>query len=244
MGFFSSWCRLVQYIKPYTYFVSKPSGTTNLLWGSLALFSTLVIPLVGQIVLLGYQSDVADDLEHDPDITDHRNFDPNKLGEYLSRGLWPMLMQFLMGMGILALVVIAGLAGVLAWRLSEEPLIGVAVGGALYVPFMMFGVLISWPMMLHTQLSRGFHLGRAVRFTSSFLRRLGGQLAVALMVHMIVSIPMTLVGMMMCFVGVFPAAMIQFMAQEHYMMQLYRVFLDEGGDPIGGPVDEQECDEM
>ena len=234
----------MQDLKPYTYFVGKPGGTSNLLWGSLALFSTHFIPFVGQIVLLGYQADVAEDLEHDPAIEDHRDFNPNKFGDYLGRGVWPMLMQFLVGLGIVALVVVAILAGVLAWRASDEPLIGVAVGGVLYVPFMMLGMMVSWPMTLHAQLSRGFHFGAAVRFTSAFLGKLGGQLAVALVVHFVMSMVLGLGGLLLCFVGIYPAGMIMFMAQEHYMMQLYRVYLDEGGEPIGGPAEELEADEV
>ena len=234
----------MQYIRPYTYFVNKPGGTTNLLWGSLALFSTHFIPLVGQIILLGYQAEVAEDLEHDPAIEDHRDLNTNKLGEYLSRGVWPMLMQFLVGIGILALVVFAAACGYLAYWASEEPLIGVAVGGALYVPFMLLGMMVSWPMTLHAQLSHGFHFGRAVRFTSSFLGKLGGQLLVVIIVHFVMSLLLGFGGLLVCCLGIYPAGMIMFMAQEHYMMQLYRVYLDEGGDPIGGPQDELEVDEV
>ena len=68
----------MEYLKPYTYFVKTERGTTNVLWGSLALFSTSIIPIIGQVVVFGYQAEVAEDLKNDPEIAEHRDFDPNK----------------------------------------------------------------------------------------------------------------------------------------------------------------------
>ena len=39
-------------------------------------------------------------------------------------------------------------------------------------------------------------------------------------------------GMLACYVGLYPAMVIQSLAQQHYVVQLYRQYLDEGGEPI------------
>jgi hypothetical protein len=142
--------------------------------------------------------------------------------------------------GLIFLAVGLGFA---AGYLTQEPAVGIAVGGVLYVPILIIGLMLLWPLTLHAQLSRGFYFGPAVRFTTQIVRRVGGQLFLAMLVHMLISIPLSILGLLLCFVGLFPAAMIQFMAQEHYMIQIYRLYLDEGGEPIGGPVDQLEQDE-
>ncbi len=233
----------MQYVKPYTYFVNKPGGTTNLLYGALMLLSTAVVPLLGQIVVLGYQAEVAEDLERDPDLADYSDFDFNRFVQYLTRGLWPFVALLLIGLVVAGLVFLAVAVGFAAAYLTQEWVVGVILGVVLIIPLTLLGTMLQWPVLLHTQLSREFRFGHAVRFTSSFVRTVGGQLFVSLLVHTLISIPLSVVGLLLCFVGIYPAAAIQLMAQEHYMIQLYRLYLDEGGEPIGGPLEQLELDE-
>jgi hypothetical protein len=233
----------MQYGKPYTYFLKKPGGTTNLLYGSLMLLSTAVVPFLGQIVMLGYQSEVGEDLERDPDLADYSDFDFNRFIQYLTRGLWPFVALLVIGLVVAGLVFLAIGIGFAAGYLTQEWVVGVIVGGVLIVPLSLIGTMLQWPVLLHTQLSREFRFGHVVRFTSSFVRKVGGQLFVSLLVHTLISIPLSLVGLLLCLIGIYPAAAIQLMAQEHYMIQLYRLYLDEGGEPIGGPLEQPELDE-
>jgi hypothetical protein len=236
----------MQYLKPYTYFVNKPGGTNNLLWGSLAAVAAFVVPgvgVIGSIVLLGYRSEVAEDLKNDPDLADHRDFDINRFVDYLARGVWPFLMQMLVFVVVSGFVFLAVLAGIGAMLAANNEWVGVIVGGVLLIPFTLLSSMLIWPLELHTQLARGFQFGAACRFTGWFVRRVGGQLFFSLLAHTFLSMVVTVVGLLLCLVGLFPAVMITFMAQEHYMIQLYRLYLDEGGEPIGGPVEQAEMDE-
>jgi hypothetical protein len=236
----------MQYLKPYTYYVNKPGSTKNLLWGSLALLVYTFVPgagIIAVIVMLGYRSEVADDLKNDPDLADHRDFDVNRFVDYLARGVWPFLMQMLVGVVLSGLWILAFLAGIGAMLATNNEVVGLIVGGVLLIPFTLLGSMLVWPLELHTQLARGFRFGAACRFTGWFVRRVGGQLFFSLLAHTVLSMVVTTVGLLLCVVGLFPAIMITFMAQEHYMIQLYRVYLDEGGEPIGGPVEQAEMDE-
>ncbi|OWK36511.1 DUF4013 domain-containing protein [Fimbriiglobus ruber] len=233
----------MQYIKPYTYFVKKPGGMTNLMWGSLALFSTSFIPLIGQLVLLGYQSEIVDDLENDPDIADYPDFDTSRFVPYLTRSVWPLVAQLIVGVVLLGLIFISFVVGVGAWFLTKEPLVGVLVGLVLVCPLTIFGTMLSWPMMLHAQLSQQFQFGLSLRFTNEFVRKVGGQMFVTVIVHIVIAMAITMVGMLFFCVGMYPATVIGLMAQEHYMVQLYRLYLDQGGEPIGGPAETLMQDE-
>jgi hypothetical protein len=52
-----------------------------------------------------------------------------------------------------------------------------------------------------------------------------------------------LLGYLACFIGVYPAVVILGMAQQHLVAQLYRLYLDEGGQPINSPSEQIEFDE-
>jgi hypothetical protein len=231
------------YKKPYTYFTNHPGGGKDLLMGSLALLSGMVIPLVGQVVWMGYQAEVVEDLERDPDIQAHQNFDLNRFSDYLSRGVWPFLMSLIIGLFIGMMAMIAVVAGFATTYFTQVPWSGLLVMMVLYFPIVFIGTLLTWPLILHVQLSNAFRIGKAMQFTMRFLKILWGQLTITLFVHMVISMVMMFAGMLCCFIGIFPAALIVTMAQEHYMIQLYRLYLAEGGDPIVRHTDEMDDDE-
>jgi len=234
----------MNYKAPYTYFINKPNtGTRNLLWGSLALLSTQVVPIVGQVVWFGYQAEVLDDLERDPDIQDHPDFDINRFSEYLSRGFWVFLMQLLVGLFTAMLGLIAVVPALIAAIKLDEPLL-ILVGYVAMIPMLIIGTIFTWPLILHVQLTRGFRFGAAMKFTSAFLKKLWGQLLVTLLIHMLISSVLGFVGLLLCCIGLFPAIIIQLMAQEHYMVQLYRIYLAEGGEPIGSAQEDLEYEDQ
>ena len=236
----------MQYIKPYTYFVQKEGGTNNLLMGSLCMFTTSFIPIVGQIVLMGYQAEVAEDLEKDHDISDHTNFEFNRFSQYLGRGVWVFLIQLILFAVIMLTAMISIGTGLLIYALLPGdigPFVGIGVGFLLYMILATMVTMFTWPMTLHVQLSRGFYFGSALRFSTSFIKKLSGQLLVSLLAHMFITSILMVAGMLVFCIGIFPAATISLMAQEHFMIQLYRIYLNEGGDPIGSDLEQLEFDE-
>ena len=165
----------MQYIKPYTYFVQKEGGTNNLLMGSLCMLSTQIIPIVGQIVLMGYQAEVAEDLEKDPDISDHANFNFNHFSRYLGRGVWVFLIQLILALFIMLGLVISGGVGFLTYSAIQGDVgiyVGIGVGVLLYMILAILVTMFTWPMTLHVQLSKGFHFGAAFQFSMSFIKKL------------------------------------------------------------------------
>ena len=236
----------MQYIKPYTYFVQKEGGTNNLFMGSLCMLSTQIIPIVGQIVLMGYQAEVAEDLEKDPDISDHANFNFNHFSRYLGRGVWVFLIQLILAGLILLGLILSGGVGFATYSGIQGDVgiyVGIGVGFLCYIAFTIMVTMFTWPMTLHVQLSRGFHFGSALQFSMSFIKKLSGQLFISLLAHMFISSALMMAGMLVFCIGIFPAATISLMAQEHFMIQLYRIYLDEGGDPIGSESKQLEFDE-
>jgi hypothetical protein len=230
----------MQYVKPFTYFASKkPNGLMNLLFGSICV----LIPIVGAIVLLGYRAEMAEDLDKDPKLRDYPDFDFNRFIDYLTRGVWPFVMQLIVSAGAMVLVAIAVVIGVAVAYAAQEPLIGVAVGGILLIPVIFLSILVLWPLELHTQLSGKFEFGRAFAFMTRLLKRVWGQALLAALALWFLGTLVILLGYAACIIGVYPAMVIVGMAEQHFIGQLYRLYLDEGGEPIAGPLGQLEIDE-
>jgi hypothetical protein len=225
----------MQYLKPYTFFLNKPNGSKNLLWGFLCYLSSFVIPLIGPLVWMGYIVDCIRTLKQDPNIEDHPDFDPNKFAEYLGLGIWPLAMNLVVGLFFFFIIMIVTAVAFGVGYATKEPLIGIAILVVGYFPLLFGMAFITWPMNLHSQLRSSLELGEAIRFTIRFLKLVGGQSFISLIVHFFIANLLAIAGLLLCFIGVYAAMAVITMAQEHYMIQLYRLYLDEGGEPIPEP---------
>jgi hypothetical protein len=226
----------MNYVQPFTYFLNARGGFGNGLLCAVCNF----IPVVGPVVLLGYRAEVADELVRDRRLRRHPVFDFNRFGDYLSRGVWPFVYQLLMVIAAGGLGLAAVMAGVLAAGVADLPPVGLAVGVLLIVLVVLGLPAVLWPMELHAQLTGRFAPVEAAGFAYRFLGRVWGQVLVSLLAFTAGSLVVVVCGLLVCFVGVYLAAVVQMMAQQHLMTQLYLLYLDDGGDPIDELDDEDD----
>ena len=230
----------MEYVKPFTYFVGATGGFVNLLLCGICN----LIPVVGNIVLLGYRAEVSEELLRDKRTRRHPEFDFGRFGDYLSRGVWPYVYNLIIGLTAVG-VVIGGLALVGVALAGAGPpkdptlvVVAFAIGYLVIITTMLLLVaFVLWPMELHAQITRRFAPVEAFGFAVRFQRKVWGQTLVSLIVFVVLSSVLNLLGLLACYVGLFLTMVLQFMAQQHLMTQLYRLYLDEGGDPLQGPDD-------
>lgn len=225
----------MQHLKPYSFFLNKPGGTKNLGWGFLCYFSSVFIPIVGPLVWMGYIVDCIRTLKQDPDIEDYPDFDTKRFTDYLYNGIWPFAMNLLIVVGFFFLVMLLVALGFAVGIATKEPLAGIGVFFVGYFPTLFLMALVTWPMNLHAQLRGTLEFGAAVRFSIRFFKLVGGQCLISLLIHFFIANFLILVGLLMCIVGLYGMLALITMAQQHYIVQLYRLYLAEGGEPIPDP---------
>jgi len=220
----------VQYLQPFLYFARKPkTGHMNVLIGCLCP----LVPFVGEMVLLGYRAQVSEELERDPDLKDHPDIKLDDLMIYLQRGIWPFLARMLFA--IIAMPVAYALAfgvGFGVYQIAPEPILGIAAGGVVLIICLILGTTVLWPMEYHAQMTRRFAPIEELKFAIRFARVCWLSTFVAAIMYYVLFNLTTLVGYMLCIVGIYPAFVIQQMAEQHLMSQLYLLYLEEGGEPI------------
>jgi hypothetical protein len=220
----------VQYQLAFGFFVvQKPNGWTNLLFVTVCL----LIPVLGPLVILGYQAEVAERLARDPDLREHPDFSFDRFVELLTRGLWPFLTGLVAALVCVPLMLIGVFAIVAGGAAANAPgpVIVLAAAAFYFVAALGLNVVLI-PVQFYAEMANRFDLGGAFRFALSFLKLVGVKAVVAFLVLTLLSIPLFLVGMLACFVGVYPATVIAMMANQHLMVQLYLDYLDRGGEEI------------
>ncbi|MFO0804658.1 MAG: DUF4013 domain-containing protein [Gemmataceae bacterium] len=219
----------MQYGLAFNYIIGRTGGWTNLL---LITVCTL-IPVLGPIVLLGYQAEVAIALMQDEERRGHKDFNFDRFMEYLTRGLWPFLMSLVVSVAIIPLFfVFFILGGVAAAAAPDIGFVFLILGYFLAIGVTIALSVFTAPMHFHAGLANKFDFGAAFRFTKSFWSTVGMKALGSWLVFVVLSMGVALVGLLACFVGIYPASALIQMASQHLHVQLYDEYLDRGGEPI------------
>jgi hypothetical protein len=224
----------MDYGRAVTYVFDNPRWWLALLAGGVCV----LVPIVGPIAFLGYLA-VEVERFHRTGRDAYADFDANRLGEYLLRGLWPFLGSFLLGLVTVPLVWVLLLLPLGLGALSPEAgLVGFVLvwAGGLFLSVLV-GIL-GVPVMIGGAL--GGSLGAAFDWTflKSFLANCWLETVLALLFSMLVGMLAVMLGMLALCVGVYFAAAFCFLVQWHLHWQLYELHLQRGGVPLSLPDEE------
>jgi hypothetical protein len=220
----------MQYLKPFKYFAGKsPGGWRNVGIGCICS----LVPIAGQIVWFGYRAEVNDDLEHDPALERYTDFNVDRLMPYLQRGAWPFVTNLIVGLAVLfPAYILSIILGFLILQSTGEILFAALAYIGIFSAAIIGMNLMIWPMELHAMKTRKLHLGAELKFAWQFLRVIGLETAVSIFLFNMLGQILLLLGLLCCLVGIYPAAAIYTMAEQHIMLQLYQRYIEEGGKPI------------
>ncbi len=234
----------LEYMRAIHYVFESPKWTMNLLWGSLCLLSTQAIPIVGQLLWIGYQFEIVENLFRNPGRQGYPDFDMNRFKEYLLRGLWIFLVMLVMMLVLMPIMLVLFLGGALvvggigaATGGDDEAMaVGmialIVLGGILgFVIFTLMTIVIT-PVTLRAGLTQDFRASFDIAWIKDFMRRMWVETLLSQLFLMAVGILAEVVGLLACIIGVFPAIALIFLVQGHLFLQLYQLYLARGGRPI------------
>jgi len=231
----------IEYMRAYHYVFENPNWTMNIMWGFLCLISTMVIPVVGQLVLLGYQFEVIEALLISQGAR-YPDFNANRFADYLGRSIWPFLVALVL---LIPMVVIlyAGMACVGLLVMAGAAIGGDDLGPVLAVVFGLFGftlLLAMWiaamglltPLVLRAGLMQDFAAAFDFGWVMDFLKKTWLEIVLVSLFLMATAFALSLVGFLALCIGVFAAQALVMMAQSHLLYQLYVLYLSRGGTPV------------
>ena len=219
------------------YVFENPRWLTNLL----LVLVCMMIPIIGPIVIYGYQFEVIECLHRERGRR-YPDFDFNRFSEYLSRGIWVFLVAMILNIVAVPLVWIVvfggmALAGVTAGAMGPDigpwtlvitiPLLSIAMIGV-----WIFMAVISAPMVLRSGLTQDFGEGFNMNFAFEFMGNTWKQIAVSTVFLVFFSFFVTLAGALVFCVGMYVAVAYVTLVMTHMGWQAYELHLSKGGSPI------------
>ncbi len=219
----------MQYGLAFRYALDRTGGSGSVLLMTLCE----MIPIIGTVATLGYRAEVAIALLDDSDeLRRHPRFDFNKFGEYLQLGVWPFLMQLLLAICMVIPMLASMFGGMAIGAAINDPMLGMFIAFAGYMVSYLLFIALAVTMTFHSELVGRFDFGGGLRFTFQFLATVGGTAIVAAIIYSFLSFFVIIVGLLCCFVGIYPAIVVIQMAAQHLMVQLHIEYQERGGEPI------------
>jgi hypothetical protein len=225
----------VEYGRMVSYVFENPNWFVNLLLMGVCN----LIPVVGPLVLLGYQFEIVESLHRDPQRR-YPHFDFGRFADYLLRGLWPFLVVLVASVVLMPIVLGGTFAVIFGFAMSLGRGGGPAsawLGVALVVFLVMIAVslalqLVLLPLQLRAGLAQDFAAAFDFGFFKRFLANTWKECIVGMLFLVAIGLAATVVGLALCFVGILFTVGVVMLAQAHFHFQVYELYLDRGGEPI------------
>ncbi|MBY0527669.1 MAG: DUF4013 domain-containing protein [Gemmataceae bacterium] len=221
----------MRYLRAYRFLFDSSGWTHNLFAGAVCE----LVPVLGPIVFTGYALELIEKLQKGDD-RDYPAFDVNRLGPYLLRGLWPLIVQLLILVPVLFVAWIVGM--VLLALISGDPPAPTQTPRALLAllfPAIFFAILLLSiplaPLTLYVGLRQEV-TGESLQFIRDFLQRVGKETALAQVFVAVTGTSAVVLGTSLCCVPAFAALALVHYAQYHLLGQLYQLYLERGGSAV------------
>jgi len=231
----------VNYTDSITDFFKSPKWMMNLLLGGVCV----LIPIVGQIVVLGWLI-TGFWARPDQNFETFPDFDFSHFGKYLERGLWPFLVTFVVSMAVSIVMV------PVAWLLMIPTMLigGLSSGGhdtnassclgvvAMLLMMLVWAImlvalmLVLVPLKIRASLVQDFAKSFDVVFVKRFLALTWKEIALSSLFVVFTGTLLVCLGMIAFCVGMYFALVLVYFSWTHLQKQLYALYLSRGGEPV------------
>ena len=227
----------IEYFAAYNYVFEHPEWMMSMLLGSVCM----LIPVLNSIIIFGYRYEIVEMRVRFPQLL-YPKFDFGRFAQYLTRGVWPFLidfiLQFIVQIPLFILIYGSMVAVVLIAQANEQVGIILLV---VVIPLLIIALLVGLtlvytaliPLYLRAGLSQDFALAFNFRWIKDFLAKVGMQALLLNLFLVATGFFLVLLGYATCGIGLIPISffiMGPVLAHAHY--QLYRLYLARGGEPI------------
>jgi Protein of unknown function (DUF4013) len=242
VSYFAGQDRHVRYWAAYKFVFSSPNGWKNLL----ILSGAMLVPIVGPVVAIGYLCDVLEPRPIDdgtgravepprPIGSGYPDFNFSLFVQYLERGIWPFvasLVASLIMLPLMVVVIIPAIVAVIAGGGDAMLAVGIIASAVLCIAATLAGIIVMVPLTLRAAMVMEFGPTFSLDWAKDFVARTWRDVLIAWLFLMATSIPLVIVGYLMCFIGMYPAMALITVAQWHLDFQLYHLYVSRGGAPV------------
>jgi hypothetical protein len=250
----------MEYLRGWRSMREDPEWIRKIINASIILLSGMCIPVVGQIALSGWQSLILRRAVSGQDAPMPRlDLEFDYLGKLLNTGFKGFLAQLVWSIPVMVIVFgmmfcmgfigVAGLGAAASAGASSGSDAGTALGGfgglCFFGVSMVVYVVLVMAVSLPLQIARlraelTDDVGSAMKFGEviAMTRLLMKELIVGTLVLQAVGMLAGIFGIITLYIGLFPAVAVMMVLQTYYYAELYKAYLQKGGQPLPiGPLD-------
>lgn len=218
----------IDHLEAFSFLFQNPNWIINVL----LLTLLQLLPIVGPMIIMGYSAEIVGKkaIGRTPTYAD---FDFNRFGEYLMRGLWILLLGLLGSLPLIPVYLVFFALAILAQQAigDEGMLLLLLMYPVMMVCLLLLGVILQ-PMIIRA----GFQNDLGTAFDWAWIRDFIGKMwvdqLIGSFVIFLLGFLVTMVGMLFFCVGMYPAMVIGHLAWWHFLMQLYQVYIGRGGQSV------------
>jgi hypothetical protein len=232
----------MNYSSSITDFFKSPKWLPSLLLGAVCI----LIPIVGPLVLMGWHTAAMFGKREPVDFRVYPPFDFNDFGTHLGRGVWPFLVNLVIGIVLVPVIWVSAMVPVGAAIALGSTQTGKPADGLEGLPFILsitvvfvvvvaLGLAMSFilrPMMIRAAITQDFGQAFNLQFVKDFTVRTWGDQIVCLLFQVFASCVLMIAGMFVFCVGTYASAALIVFVQWHLDRQLYDLYIARGGEPV------------
>ena len=230
----------MDYFRGFRVLRNDPDWTNKILVGSVLMMSAMVVPIVGQVVLTGWQALIIRRALRGDETLPRLDFDFDYLGKLFGTGFKGFIARFVWAMPITIIAVIlfacsyAAFGVLVAQRGSDAPWLGCCLASTylIIVPLIMVAQLPAAVAGLRAELADDLNAGLKFREVLDFTKGMWRELVKGGLLLGLVSIPLSMVGMLVCCVGIFVVQVFLTVAWGHFLAQVYAEWVARGGEAV------------
>jgi hypothetical protein len=226
----------IEYLPALRFVSEHPQWTKNVLLFGICF----LIPVIGVLIQFGYAYEITE-LKHRRPGASYPQFDFNRFAVYVTRGVWPFLVFFIVQtiVSVVYQIVFQGtmFGTMAAMQASEETgtIIAAIVIPTVIIGFLTFilGLMVACrPLLLRAGLSQDFAQACKFPWVGDFLKRMWRETLLVCLFTLVLSVAVVPLALLTCCIGsIFLSAYLS-IAGAHLDWQLYELYLARGGEPI------------
>jgi hypothetical protein len=215
----------------------QPQWPLTLLWVTLAG----LVPFIGPVVAFGYQSTVTESVARGSSFAQQPPFVIEHLVDYLLRGVRLFVVSLLVAFVVAPVafvILVVGMAtstALLGQQTAATSLLGTMAALSVVVGFLalvMAVMTLVAPLWVRAALDPDLGGLLDGAWMKDFLRRVGKESLLLHLFLLVLNLGLMIVGVLSCFVGIFPAMGYSGQVHAQLLGQLYALYVERGGRPI------------
>lgn len=223
----------VDYIEAVSEVFGNPNWFVNILLAGVAILVAAFIPVVGGLFAWGYIGEIIGARAYGR-TNSYPDFDLNRIGDYVMRGLWMSLAAFAASICIAPVMILAWglMAAMMATKNEALAVVGFVIYFVMIIGANVAVFFVTCPLVIRAGMLNDLVSAFDFKWIMDFIKKMWLELLLGGIVLYFFAMFIMLVGCLALCVGYIPAIGVVAIMGGLFLTQLYQVYVYRGGQAL------------